>query len=73
MFLIVHNPLSNNKKSKKTTNKMVKFFKKNSIPFMIRSTLKIDNLNTFLDQSPKITDILLFININLHLFKNFIG
>jgi diacylglycerol kinase family enzyme len=58
MFLIVHNPLSNNKKSKKTTSKMVKFFKKNSIPFMIRSTLKIDNLNDFLDKSTKITDIL---------------
>jgi diacylglycerol kinase family enzyme len=58
MFLIIHNPLSNNKKSKKNTSKMVKFFKRNSIPFMLRSTLKIDNLNDFLDKSPKITDIL---------------
>ncbi|MBI9008387.1 MAG: hypothetical protein JEZ05_00005 [Tenericutes bacterium] len=58
MFLIVHNPLSNNKKSKKNTSRMVKFFKKNSIPFVLRSTLKIDNLNDFLDKSPKLTDIL---------------
>ncbi|MBN2876551.1 MAG: hypothetical protein JXL85_02750 [Bacilli bacterium] len=58
MFLIVHNPLSNNKKSKKTTNKMVKFFKRNDIPFMLRSTLKIENLNDFLTDNQKITDIL---------------
>ncbi|XMB71510.1 diacylglycerol kinase family protein [Mycoplasmatota bacterium WC30] len=57
MFLIIHNPLSNNRKSKKTTNKMVKFFKRNSIPFMLRSTLKIENLNDFLDKSPRFTDI----------------
>lgn len=58
MFLIIHNPLSKNKKSKNTTNKMVKFFEKNRIPFIIKSTLKIDNLNNFLDSSPNITDIL---------------
>lgn len=58
MFLIIHNPLSMNKKSKKTTHRMVRFFKRNKIPFMIRSTLKIDNLNDYLDKSPKITDIL---------------
>lgn len=58
MFLIIHNPLSNNKKSKKTTNKMVKFFRRHSIPFKLRSTLKIENLNNLLDKNPKITDIL---------------
>ncbi len=58
MFLIIHNPLSNNRKSKRTTSKMVKFFKKQGIPFVIRSTLKIENLNTFLDKNKKITDIL---------------
>lgn len=58
MFLIIHNPLSNNKKSKKTTNKMVKFFRRNKIPFRLRSTLKIDNLNAFLDRNTKITDVL---------------
>lgn len=58
MFLIVHNPLSNNKKSKKTTNKWVKFFKRHEVPLTVRSTLKIDDLNAYLDKHPKITDIL---------------
>jgi diacylglycerol kinase (ATP) len=58
MFLIIHNPLSNNRKSKKTTSKMVKFFQKQNIPFILRSTLKIQNLNTLLDKNDQITDIL---------------
>lgn len=58
MFLIIHNPLSSNKKSKKRTQKIVKFCQKNNIPFNLRSTLKIDNLNTFLDKNPQITDII---------------
>ena len=58
MFLIVHNPLSSNKKSKKTTLKYVKFFKKNNLSFKLRSTLKIKNLEVFLDKNPEITDIL---------------
>ena len=58
MFLIIHNPLSKNKKSKNNTKRMVDFFKKNKIPFILKSTLKIDNLNDFLEKSPKITDIL---------------
>jgi len=58
MFLIIHNPLSSNKKSKKTTMKYVKFFKKNDIPFRLRSTLKINNLNEYLSKNHKITDIL---------------
>lgn len=58
MFLIIHNPLSSNKKSKKTTYKYVKFFKKYKIPFRLRSTLKIKNLNVFLNANPEISDIL---------------
>jgi diacylglycerol kinase (ATP) len=58
LFLIIHNPLSNNKKSKKTTNKMVKFFRRHSIPFMLRSSLKIENLNDFLSKHPQLTDVL---------------
>jgi diacylglycerol kinase family enzyme len=58
MFLIIHNPLSSNKKSKKTTLKYVKFFKKQNIPFRLRSTLKIDNLNKYLEKNDNITDIL---------------
>jgi diacylglycerol kinase family enzyme len=58
MYLIIHNPLSNNKKSKKTTAKIVKHLQKNDIAFNLRSTLKIDNLNDFLDNNPLITDII---------------
>ncbi|MGE0002994.1 MAG: diacylglycerol kinase family protein [Candidatus Izemoplasmatales bacterium] len=58
MFLIVHNPLSNNKKSKKTTNKWVRFFKFHKVPFTVRSTLKINDLNQYLEDHPNITDIL---------------
>ncbi len=58
MFLIVHNPLSNNKKSKKTTNKMVNFFKRHQIKFVLKSTLKIDDLLAYLEKNDKITDIL---------------
>ena len=58
MILIIHNPLSNNRKSKKSTLKVVKFCQKNQLPYLIRSTLKIDNLNQFLDNNPQITDII---------------
>jgi len=58
MFLIIHNPLSNNSKSKKTTHKIVKFFQKNNVPFYLRSTFKIESLNDFLKVNPTITDIL---------------
>jgi diacylglycerol kinase family enzyme len=58
MFLIIHNPLSFNKKSKKITMKYVKFFRKNKVPFKLRSTLKINNLEEYLIKFPEITDIL---------------
>ncbi|HRX91876.1 MAG TPA: diacylglycerol kinase family protein [Candidatus Izemoplasmatales bacterium] len=58
MFLIIHNPLSSNMKSKFKTYLMVRFFKKNHIPFNLRSTLKIDNLNEYLEDNPAITDVL---------------
>jgi len=58
VFLIIHNPLSNNSKSKKTTHRIVKFFQRNNVPFYLRSTLKIESLNDFLKVNPTITDIL---------------
>jgi len=57
MYLIIHNPLSFNRKSKKTTAKIVKFFQKNNIPFNLRSTFKIDDLAGFLKANPTITDV----------------
>lgn len=58
MFLIIHNPLSNHAKSKLSTRRIVRFFQRNNIPFYLRSTLKIENLNAFLKENPAITDIL---------------
>ncbi|MGD9909476.1 MAG: diacylglycerol kinase family protein [Candidatus Izemoplasmatales bacterium] len=58
MLLIVHNPLSNNRKSKKTTNHWVKYFKKHQVPITVRSTLKIDDLSIYLEKHPNIKDVL---------------
>jgi len=59
MFLILHNPLSSNRKSRRKTKRYVRLFKNKSIPFIVRSSLKIDNLIRFLEDRPQITDILL--------------
>lgn len=59
MFLILHNPLSSNKKSRRRTKKYVRIFQHKKIPFIVRSSLKIDNLLDFIKERPQITDILL--------------
>jgi len=51
MFLIIHNPLSSNRKSKRKTKKIVKYFQKKGIEFILRSTLKITNLKSYLNKS----------------------
>lgn len=58
MFLIIHNPLSSNRKSKRKTKKIVKYFQKKGIEFILRSTLKITNLKSYLNKRENITDIL---------------
>lgn len=59
MYLILHNPLSSNRKSRKKTKKIVRLFKKNKQAFIVRSTLKIDDLVEYLQDKTHITDILL--------------
>jgi diacylglycerol kinase family enzyme len=59
MFLILHNPLSSNRKSRGKTKKYVRFFKRKNVPFIVRSSLKIEDLKQFLNDRPQITDILL--------------
>lgn len=59
MFLIIHNPLSSNKRSRLKTKRFVRIFKKAHIQFIIRSSLKIKDLKTYLEKHPKISDILL--------------
>ena len=58
MFLIIHNPLSNNKRSKRKTKRIINFFKKHNIPFKLKSTFRIDDLNKYLKSHAQITDIL---------------
>jgi diacylglycerol kinase family enzyme len=59
MFLIIHNPLSSNKRSRHKTKRIVRLFKKTKTPFIIRSGLKIENLMDYLNHHQNITDILL--------------
>ena len=59
MFLILHNPLSKNKKSKKNTKKILDYLKRHNIPCVIRSSLKIENLNEYLNERPQITKLLI--------------
>ncbi|MFW6272646.1 MAG: diacylglycerol/lipid kinase family protein [bacterium] len=55
----MHNPLSSNKKSRKKTKKIVRFFKRRKMDFIVRSTLKIKDMHQFLNRREYITDILL--------------
>lgn len=53
MFVILHNPLSKNKKSKRVTKKLVDYFKKHDIPFRVKSLLKIQDLTQYIEAKPK--------------------
>lgn len=59
MFIILHNPLSKNRKSKRVTKKLVDLFKKENIPFRVKSLLKIKDLKDYLTKTHKKTTILL--------------
>ena len=52
MTILLHNPLSKNKKSKRITKKLVDYYKKNNIPFRVKSLLKIKDLKTYLTEKP---------------------
>jgi diacylglycerol kinase family enzyme len=53
MFILLYNPLSKNKKSKRVTKKLVDFLKKNQIPFRVKSLLKIQDLTQYIEAKPK--------------------
>ncbi len=59
MHIILYNPLSKNKKAKRTTKKVVEYFKKNHMPFRLKSLLKIKNIESYLKKTPKDVKILL--------------
>lgn len=48
MYLIIHNPLSRNRKGKRATKKLIKYLNKTNQDFMLRSSLKINDINDYL-------------------------
>ncbi len=59
MFLILHNPLAKNNKAKKNTKKILNYLRKNKVPFIIKSSLKVSNLNNYLEMRPMISKLLI--------------
>lgn len=59
MVIILHNPLSKNRKSRRVTKKIVDHFKKNDIIFRVKSLLKIKDLEDYLNHTHKKHTILL--------------
>lgn len=59
MDLILYNPLSKNSKSNIQTHKLVRYYKKNSIPFRLKSILKIDDMREFLEQKKEFEKVIL--------------
>lgn len=59
MYLILHNPLARNNKSKRTTKKVVDYFKEKNIPFRVKSLLKIKDIETFIQKIDKDVKILI--------------
>lgn len=80
MTILLYNPLSKNRKARRTTKKLVDHLKKTNQPFRVKSLLKIADLAEYIDKTPAdITLILLggdgtintFVNKTYHLpFKH---
>lgn len=52
MYIILHNPLSKNKKSKKATKKIVDVLKKKHVSFRLKSLLKVEDIAGYLEKNP---------------------
>lgn len=59
MDLILYNPLSKNSKSNIQTNKLVRYYKKNNIPFRLKSIVKIKDIEAYLENRKQIDNIIL--------------
>ncbi|MBN2604799.1 MAG: hypothetical protein JXR62_03100 [Bacilli bacterium] len=59
MDLILYNPLSKNSKSNIQTHKLVRYYKKNNIPFRLKSILKIDDMRDFLETKQQFNKVIL--------------
>ncbi len=59
MDLLLYNPLSKNSKSNILTHKLVRYYKKNRIPFRLKSILKIQDIEKYLLDKDHIDNIIL--------------
>ena len=59
MDLILYNPLSKNSKSNVQTHKLVRYYKKNKIPFRLKSILKIPDITKYLNNNKGIEKVIL--------------
>lgn len=59
MTIILYNPLSKNRKSKRATKKLVDYYRKHNLPFRVKSLLKIHDLQTYLKNTPQNINIIL--------------
>ncbi len=59
MDLILYNPLSKNTKSNIQTHKLIRYYKKNNIPFRLKSIIKIKDIEQYLIGKDHIDKIIL--------------
>lgn len=59
MDLILYNPLSKNAKSNIQTHKIVQYYKKNNLPFRLKSILKIKDMVKYLQDKDHIQKVIL--------------
>ena len=59
MDLILYNPLSKNNKGNVQTHKLVRYYKKNNIPFRLKSIVKIANMKEFLEKKQEFEKVIL--------------
>lgn len=53
MIILLYNPLSKNRKTKRTTKRLVDYFKKHKIVFRVKSLLKIKDLEAYIEEKPE--------------------
>jgi len=59
MDLILYNPLSKNNKSNVQTHKLIRYYKKNNIPFRLKSIIKIDDIKDYLEKKQEFDNVIL--------------
>ena len=59
MDLILYNPLSKNNKGNVQTHKLVRYYKKNNIPFRLKSIVKIADMKEFLEKKQQFEKVIL--------------